>query len=266
MHYYQFNIGDYKSHTEHLSEMEDLTYRRLLDWYYLHESPIPLDITETARQIRMRSHSDCIALVLQEYFERTEIGWIHHRADKEIAKTGEKSEKASASAKARWNRAKDANALPTQSESNATHNTLPITQDTQHKEKQPTALSVRFDEFWKAYPKKIGKDAAKKAFEKRKPDAVMLAQMVNAVNFQKRSVAWQKDGGQFIPNPATWLNQGRWQDEVSTFSVDLIHQTTPTPPNQDAALRKIEEDAKKATKPNAEIQAKIADLLKNNIR
>jgi uncharacterized protein YdaU (DUF1376 family) len=133
MHYYQFNIGDYKSHTEHLSEMEDLTYRRLLDWYYLHETPIPLEINETARQIRMRSHSECIALVLQEYFERTEIGWIHHRADKEIAKTGEKSEKASASAKARWNRAKDANALQTQSESNATQNTEHITQDTKHK-------------------------------------------------------------------------------------------------------------------------------------
>lgn len=132
MHYYQFNIGDYKSHTEHLSEMEDLTYRRLLDWYYLHETPIPLDLTETARQIRMRSHSDCIALVLQEYFERTEDGWIHHRANKEIAKTGEKSEKASASAKARWNKAKDANALPTQSECNATHNTEHITQDTKH--------------------------------------------------------------------------------------------------------------------------------------
>jgi len=130
MHYYQFNIGDYKSHTEHLSEMEDLTYRRLLDWYYLHETPIPLDLTETARQIRMRSHIDCITIVLQEYFERTDDGWIHHRANKEIAKTEDKSEKASASAKARWNKAKDANALPTQSESNATHNTLHITQDT----------------------------------------------------------------------------------------------------------------------------------------
>jgi uncharacterized protein YdaU (DUF1376 family) len=133
MHYYQFNIGDYKSHTEHLSEMEDLTYRRLLDWYYLHETPIPLDLTETARQIRMRSHSDCIASVLQEYFERTDDGWVNNRADKEIAKVGDKSEKASASAKARWNKAKDANALQTQSEGNATHNTEHKTQDTQHK-------------------------------------------------------------------------------------------------------------------------------------
>ena len=135
MHYYQFNIGDYKSHTEHLSEMEDLTYRRLLDWYYLHESPIPLDELEVARQIRMRSHSDCIAVVLREYFERTEDGWIHHRANKELAKAGDKSQKASESAKARWSRQKDANALQPHCESNATQNTEHITQDTEHKKK-----------------------------------------------------------------------------------------------------------------------------------
>jgi len=266
MHYYQFNIGDYKSHTEHLSEMEDLTYRRLLDWYYLHETPIPLEINETARQIRMRSHSECITTVLQEYFERTEIGWIHHRADKEIAKTGEKSEKASASAKARWNRAKDANALPTQSESNATHNTLPITQDTLPKEKAKPPYQALFDIFWGRYPKKVGKDAALKAFQKRKPDQHLLVQMLNALTEQVKSEAWVKDGGQFIPNPATWLNQGRWQDEVTNFKpVDLIHQTTPTPPNQDAALRKIEEDSKKAAPIPENIRAKMAELLKGKV-
>ena len=136
MHYYQFNIGDYQSHTAHLEPIEDLTYRRLLDWYYLHETPIPHDLIEISRQIRMRSHSDCIASVLQEYFEKTDDGWIHHRANKEIAKTGDKSNKASKSAKIRWEKAKDANALQTQYESNATHNTLPITQNTEHKIKE----------------------------------------------------------------------------------------------------------------------------------
>ncbi|CAB4132266.1 Protein of unknown function DUF1376 [uncultured Caudovirales phage] len=132
MHYYQFNIGDYKSHTEHLSEMEDLAYRRLLDWYYLHEIPIPIDINETARQIRMRSHIDCIAIVLQEYFVETENGWINHRANLEIAKAGDKSQKASESAKARWKKDNklQADAMRTHSESNATHNTQHITQDT----------------------------------------------------------------------------------------------------------------------------------------
>ena len=135
MHYYQFNIGDYQSHTAHLSEIEDLAYRRLLDWYYLHESPIPDDIPEIARQIRMRTHTESIAVVLQEFFELTKKGWSSVRANREIAKTGEKSAKASASAKARWNKASDANALQTQSESNATQDTRHITQDTEHKKK-----------------------------------------------------------------------------------------------------------------------------------
>jgi uncharacterized protein YdaU (DUF1376 family) len=132
MHYYQFNIGDYQSHTAHLSEIEDLAYRRLLDWYYLHESPIPDDIPEIARQIRMRTHTESIAIVLQEFFELTKKGWSSVRANREIAKTGEKSAKASASAKARWNKDVDANALPTQSESNATQDTRHITQNIKH--------------------------------------------------------------------------------------------------------------------------------------
>lgn len=71
---------------------------------------------------------------------------------------------------------------------------------------------AQFDAFWKAYPKKTAKDDARKAFDKRKPDAEMLAQMLTALAMQTGSAAWTKDGGQFIPNPATWLNGGRWQD------------------------------------------------------
>lgn len=71
-----------------------------------------------------------------------------------------------------------------------------------------------FDEFWQAYPKKVGIDDARKAFAKRKPDDALLAAMLAAVSAQRESQAWIKDGGQFIPNPATWLTQGRWQDEL----------------------------------------------------
>ena len=252
MHYYQFNIGDYKSHTEHLSEMEDLTYRRLLDWYYLHETPIPLEINETARQIRMRSHSECITTVLQEYFERTEIGWIHHRADKEIAKTGEKSEKASASAKARWNRAKDANALQTQSESNATHNTEHITQDTKPKVKTQRGTRLTKDFLftgeWIAFCKQ------------ERPD---LEPVKTFEQFKDYWVSAPK--GTKLDWFATWRNWVRNQSapkQAFPNKYDVAHVTTPPPPNQDAALRKIEEDSKRAAKPNAEVQARIAELLK----
>jgi hypothetical protein len=67
-----------------------------------------------------------------------------------------------------------------------------------------------FNEFWSAYPKKTGKDAALKAWKVKKPriDDVMFA-----LSWQRNSEQWQKNGGQFIPNPATYINQGRWQDE-----------------------------------------------------
>ena len=68
-----------------------------------------------------------------------------------------------------------------------------------------------FDTFWKAYPRKVGKEAARKAFAKVK---VPVETLVTAVEAQKASPQWTKDGGQFIPNPATWLNQGRWEDEA----------------------------------------------------
>ena len=78
----------------------------------------------------------------------------------------------------------------------------------------------RFADFWSAYPSKVGKDAARKAFDKRKPDDELLTQMLAALGLQKRSDKWLKDGGQYIPNPATWLNQGRWMDEVGGGAED----------------------------------------------
>lgn len=81
-------------------------------------------------------------------------------------------------------------------------------------EAKTDVYTERFQEFWKAYPRKIGKDAALKAFKKRKPSAELTASMIAAIEKQKRSEQWTKDNGQYIPNPATWLNQGRWEDEL----------------------------------------------------
>lgn len=72
----------------------------------------------------------------------------------------------------------------------------------------------RFDEFWTAYPRKVSKPAARKAFDKVKPDDELLKTMLTAIAKQKLSDQWTKDGGQFIPHPATWLNNQRWLDEL----------------------------------------------------
>lgn len=129
MHYFQFNIKDYQSHTGHLDDLEDLAYRRLLDWCYLHERPLPPDPAEVARLIRMRSHTDCISAVLREFFVSTKDGWISDRVQRELQAVSRKSEKARESAMARWNKGLDANASEAHTEGNATHNPLPITQD-----------------------------------------------------------------------------------------------------------------------------------------
>lgn len=76
-----------------------------------------------------------------------------------------------------------------------------------------------FDEFWKAYPKRIGKDAARKKFEQRKFKRCDLPKLLAAIAQQSQSEQWRKDGGQYIPNPATWLNQGRFDDEPSESGV-----------------------------------------------
>lgn len=126
MHYYQFNIGDYHSHTSHLDALEDLAYRRMIDQIYLSETPLPNDIEKIARLIRMRSHTESIATVLEEFFKLGDDGYYQNRIAKEIARFHEKSDSAKRSAEARWGGNKgpklgNANAKRTQSGSNANH-------------------------------------------------------------------------------------------------------------------------------------------------
>lgn len=77
---------------------------------------------------------------------------------------------------------------------------------------------TEFDEFWVAYPKKVGKADARKAFAKAIKN-VDLDTMLNAISVQKESDQWSRDNGKYIPNPSTWLNQGRWDDELAPKGV-----------------------------------------------
>ena len=146
MHFYNFHIGDYKSHTEHLDPIEDIAYRRMIDYCYLHEKGLPNDTQEIARLIRMRSHCDSIETVLREFFtfnKKSKL-WNQNRIQNEISKFKDKSEKAKSAARARWEaKSDDANALPAQNESNAnqepiTNNQEPITKDIVARGKSPS--------------------------------------------------------------------------------------------------------------------------------
>lgn len=78
-----------------------------------------------------------------------------------------------------------------------------------------------FEVFWKSYPKKIGRGYAFKIWKKIKPTQTLLDRMVQKVEEFKKTEQWQKENGKFIPNPATWLNQERWDDEVPTEKKEI---------------------------------------------
>jgi uncharacterized protein YdaU (DUF1376 family) len=136
MNYYPFHVGDYIAHTAHLDALEDIAYRRMLDLYYMQEQPLQLDPAKLARLIRMREHTEVVAIILEEFFIETPEGWMHERCDAELAKIGEKSQKAresaAASARARQEKRtsdeRSANAERTLSE-RLTNAELPNTQD-----------------------------------------------------------------------------------------------------------------------------------------
>lgn len=73
---------------------------------------------------------------------------------------------------------------------------------------------VGFDIFWKAYPKKKSKGDAEKWWNKNKPSRELLIEMLAAIGKAKTSRDWEKEGGQYIPHPATWLNSKGWEDEL----------------------------------------------------
>ena len=82
-----------------------------------------------------------------------------------------------------------------------------------------SVCATDFERFWAAYPKKRNKETARKAFKKLK--GVSIETLLEAIEKQKRSQDWLKDGGQYIPYPATWLNAGGWENEVGESSDGL---------------------------------------------
>ncbi len=144
MHYYQFHIGDYMSHTRHLTLYEDLAYRRLLDFYFLHEQPIKH--RDIARQIGMREHEEDVLTVLNEFFLSTPEGFVNPRADKEIQQYKEFSEAGKRGAAKRWSKPphEEANSPPN-APPIATNNHKPITNN--HKPKKEKATVVACPEF-----------------------------------------------------------------------------------------------------------------------
>jgi len=215
MIWYKFHIGDYLTHTVHLSDAEDLAYRRLLDLYYMSEKEIPLDTELVARKIRL--DLDITESVLGEFFERTETGYFNYRCDAEIARYNKQVENNRQLGK-RGGR-------PKKSESKPKSNPKQTLTDTETEKERNTISSVaptlsRFDEFWNNWPaskRKVAKTACKAKWERQALDP--LTDKINAVVARlKASEQWVSG---FEPAPLTFINQKRWEDESETDSVSV---------------------------------------------
>jgi len=251
MYYYQFHIGDYRSATLHLSNEEDLAYRRLLDMYYDTEKPIPLDVSWVSKRIKIPPM--VVRDVLNDMFKQTEDGFIHSRCDKEIAVYKGFSDAGKRGAAKRWGKGGDS---PPITPLIATNNHEPITnnhsiEDSPKKERtKGSRLSTDFvlPEDWITF------------CQTKRPD---LNPQKVFDSFKDYWVAKAGNQGVKLDWTATWRNWIRNQNIAKPLfnKADVVHQTVPSSSNRDPALVKLDEDRNKAAPPNPEVLAKIRAVL-----
>ena len=253
MHFYQFHIGDYKSHTHHLSLIEDLAFRRLLDHYYLHE--LPIRQREIARQIGMKEHEQEVLTVLEEFFLSTDDGYIHPRADAEIAKYRKLSEDGKRGAAKRWVKGGDSPPIATPI---ATNNQEPITKNqgiSQDKPAKPKRKTSIPDDF--SVSKRVADWAAQKGFDRLDEhlDAFTRKAKMNAYTYMDWDLAFMEAIRE------DWAKL-RGKQSYAQQAADIARVTVPAAKGPDPALVKIEQDAKKAAPMPAHIRQQINSVLR----
>ncbi len=187
MIWYKFHIGDYLSQTTHLSDAEDLAYRRLIDLYYLTEKPIPLDTDLVARKIRL--DLDITELVLEDFFEKTGHGYVHDGCDAAIAKH----------------------------QAQVATNRILGKRGGRPKKTEPSVAppALRFDEFWNEWPSsksKVAKAACRTKWGRQALD-LLADKIIASVARLKATESWLSG---YVPPPLTYLRQKRWEDGDQT--------------------------------------------------
>jgi uncharacterized protein YdaU (DUF1376 family) len=233
--WYKFAAAEYQIKTIHLSDAEDLAYRRLLDMAYLSEKPIPLDTNLVSRRIRL--DQDIVEQVLSEFFEKTESGYRNRRVEEEVLAYQTIIERNLKGTKAAAEKAAERAAQGVKRRSPRTLNEPTSNHDgnlegspessvtnlegIQNKNKNisPLPPSGGFDRFWSTWPsspRKVGKAACFKIWVKNGMDE-HVDRIVSHVSRLKTSTQWQTG---FEPAPQTYLNQKRWlDDEVASTAL-----------------------------------------------
>jgi uncharacterized protein YdaU (DUF1376 family) len=256
MHYYPFHVSDYIHDTAHLSNEEDLAFRRLLDLYYTQEKPIPNKTHEVARRIRMAKQENAVQTVLEEFFDfdMDKDHWYHKRCDETIAAYQAKAERNRQVGKlgGRPKRIPD----ETQTVANTNPNQEPITNN--HKSKKATVVACPPDvglqewEDWLALRKAKKAPVTETVIKSARKEAEKAG-----ISFNAFLTIWCARGSQGLQ--ADWLKP----TERTTFAqqaADIARVTVPGTKERDPALVKLDEDRKRAAPPSLEVLAKMAQL------
>ena len=207
MHFYSFNIGDYMSHTVHLSLMEDLAYRRCLDIYYLHEKPLPEDAAEVARLIRMPEHKPEVVQVLKEFFTHdVGTGYVHKRTNEEITKYQAKIQAASRAGKA--SALARSNASSTKVQLNKKQETLNKKQETNIK--RPNNVTKKTWEDFLIHRKNLKKPLTETAFKGIKKEVSKTS-----ISLEDALVMVQARGWQSFKSD--WINKEQKSFATTTY-------------------------------------------------
>ena len=202
------------------------------------ESGYKLEADYEVLAFGMRTQCERIKSIVEDFdlFVLKEDHFYSTRLNDTMRLMDSKSEKARSSARKRWER--NANVMRTHSERNA---------NKRKENKKNNIYSAKFEQFWHEYPSKIGK---KKAFTSFKAVKVDVEVLIDAIKQQKETSQW-KSG--YIPHPATWLNQGRWEDDVEALNVKRNGQMS----DKDYDLQKKEQ---RRLAENAKIKQKFSHI------
>lgn len=212
MNYYPFHVGDYNLHTMHLTHTQDIAYRRMIDWCFTHEAPLPKDPKIVARLIRMNDCLTDVEQVLNEFFNEAETGYINKRVVEEInayyLKKKQQSDAGKASAEARKNgKQRPSNGRSTNQNQNQNQN----------------IYTPEFENMWGIYPKRNtphNKSQALKAWNARIAEGVSPDEIIRGVkNYAAECQKEGRTGTQFVKQAATFLgpnkHYGDYQEEIA---------------------------------------------------
>lgn len=205
MHTYPWHVGDYLKDCAHLTDDEDLAYRRLIDLYYTQEAPIPDKTGWVTKRIRMVGKEGAVASVLKEFFERGDGFWRQKRCDAEIAKYQKRAATSRENGKG-GGRPPGGNPQKTQRVTTRTrtknHRNTPL----------PPEGEVAFGVFWNEYPRKVGKPKALVAYAAALARGATSEAILAGLKAHIPCEQWQDLTK--VPHPTTWLNRDGWNDQV----------------------------------------------------